>query len=127
VPFSAWLFRIAHNLVANWHRDAGRRQTLSLDSALEAPDRGESPVERAEVNEETRGLWRAIRHLPPERQQLLILKFVDELSTRQIATIMGRSEGAIKALLHRTLCAMRAQLGAHAAVPADAPEEHEST
>lgn len=121
VPFSAWLFRIAHNLVANWHRDAGRRQTLSLDSALEAPDTSASLTDRVEINEETQVLWRVIRQLPPERQQLLILKFVDELPTRQIAMIMGRSEGAVKALLHRTLCAMREQLSK--AAPHAAHEE----
>ena len=110
VPFSAWLFRIAHNLVANWHRDSSRRQTFSLDVVLETPDPGSSLSERAEENEEARDLWEVVRHLPPERQQLLVLKFVDELSTEQIAIIMGRSEGAVKALLHRTLVAMRQQL-----------------
>lgn len=110
VPFSAWLFRIAHNLVANWHRDNGRRQTYPLDIVVDTPDPSASLVERAEENEETRRLWAVIRKLPPERQQLLVLKFVDELSTEQIAVIMGRSEGAVKALLHRTLVAIRDQL-----------------
>jgi RNA polymerase sigma-70 factor, ECF subfamily len=110
VPFSAWLFRIAHNLVANWHRDNGRRQTFSLDAILDTPDRGASLAELAEDGEDTRRLWQVIRRLPPERQQLLVLKFVDELSTEQIAMIMGRSEGAVKALLHRTLVVMRQQL-----------------
>ena len=110
VPFSAWLFRIAHNLVANWHRDTGRRQTFSLDVAVETPDPGKSLAEHAESKEEKRSLWNVIRQLPPERQQLLVLKFVDELSTEQIAMIMGRSEGAVKALLHRTLVTMRHQL-----------------
>jgi RNA polymerase sigma-70 factor (ECF subfamily) len=110
VPFSAWLFRIAHNLVANWHRDTSRRQTFSLDVIVDTPDSASSPLEQAEGNDESQRLWAAIRHLPPERQQLLVLKFVDELSTEQIAVIMGRSEGAVKALLHRTLVAMRHQL-----------------
>lgn len=110
VPFSAWLFRIAHNLVANWHRDNGRRQTFSLDVVLETPDPGRTLAEHAEGNEENGRLWTVIRRLPAERQQLLVLKFVDELSTEQIAVIMGRSEGAVKALLHRTLVAMRQQL-----------------
>jgi len=110
VPFSAWLFRIAHNLVANWHRDTGRRQTLSLDTAIDTADSGTTLAEHAERNEKNQRLWQAIRMLPPERQQLLVLKFVDELSTQQIAVIMGRSEGAVKALLHRTLVAMRQQL-----------------
>lgn len=112
VPFSAWLFRIAHNLVANWHRDSSRRQTFSLDVIVETPDPGSSLSERAEGNEESQRLWEAVRLLPPERQQLLVLKFVDELSTEQIAIIMGRSEGAVKALLHRTLVALRRQLSA---------------
>jgi RNA polymerase sigma-70 factor, ECF subfamily len=110
VPFSAWLFRIAHNLVANWHRDTGRRHSVSLDAAIDTPDPGRSLTDHAEGNEETHSLWEAIRRLPPERQQLLVLKFVDEMSTEQIAVIMGRSEGAVKALLHRTLVAMRGQL-----------------
>lgn len=109
VPFSAWLFRIAHNLVANWHRDTSRRQTFTLEAVADQPDGGASPMEQAEQSERTRHLWAAIRRLPPERQQLLVLKFVDELSTEQIAAVMGRSEGAVKALLHRTLCAMRQQ------------------
>jgi RNA polymerase sigma-70 factor (ECF subfamily) len=109
IPFSAWLFRIAHNLVANWHRDSSRRKTFSLDAVLDTPDPGLSLSDLAEDGDDAQRLWEVIRRLPPERQQLLVLKFVDELSTQQIATIMGRSEGAVKALLHRTLVAMRQQ------------------
>ena len=110
VPFSAWLFRIAHNLVANWHRDSSRRQTFSLDAIVDTPDTSISLSERAEDNDDAQRLWSVVRRLPPERQQLLVLKFVDELSTGQIAMIMGRSEGAVKALLHRTLVALRQQI-----------------
>ena len=110
IPFSAWLFRIAHNLVANWHRDSSRRQTFSLDIIVDTPDTTASLTERAEDRDEAQRLWGVVRRLPPERQQLLVLKFVDELSTEQIAVIMGRSEGAVKALLHRTLVALRQQI-----------------
>jgi RNA polymerase sigma-70 factor (ECF subfamily) len=51
-----------------------------------------------------------IRTLPPERQNLLILKFVEDLSNAEIGAIMGRSEGAVKSLYHRTLLALRDQL-----------------
>jgi RNA polymerase sigma-70 factor (ECF subfamily) len=51
-----------------------------------------------------------IRHLPDERQQLLILKFVDQLSNAEIGAIMNRSEGAIKSLYHRTLLNLRDEL-----------------
>ena len=52
-----------------------------------------------------------IRRLTPERQTLLILKFVEELSNAEIGQIMGRSEGAVKSLYHRTLLSLRDELG----------------
>jgi RNA polymerase sigma-70 factor (ECF subfamily) len=51
-----------------------------------------------------------IRRLPPERQQLLILKFVEHLSNAEIGQVMGRTEGAIKSLYHRTLLVMREEM-----------------
>jgi RNA polymerase sigma-70 factor (ECF subfamily) len=56
-------------------------------------------------------LLRIIRRLPPERQNLLILKFVENMSNAEIGAIMGRSEGAVKSLYHRTLLALRDQIG----------------
>jgi RNA polymerase sigma-70 factor (ECF subfamily) len=110
VPFSAWLYRIAHNLVANWHRDHSRRQELDLeDSILTSPPR-EMPEQVAETNETRERLLWAIRLLPAERQELLILKFVEQLSNAEIGQIMGRSEGAIKSLYHRTLLQLREEL-----------------
>jgi len=72
----------------------------------------ERPESAAETNEERARLLGAIRRLPAERQQLLILKFVEQLSNAEIARIMGRTEGAIKSLYHRTLLALREELGA---------------
>lgn len=110
VPFSAWLYRIAHNLVANWHRDSGRHRALPIDEALDVPSRGDDPTEKAENAEEKRELREIIADLPSDRQQLLILKFVQELPNAEIATIMGRTEGAVKALLHRTIDGVRTKL-----------------
>lgn len=107
VPFSAWLFRIAHNLVANWHRDTGRHRATSTDGMVEVPSDDEGPQDVAEASEEKNELHRAILKLASDRQQLLILKFSEQLSNEQIATIMGRTEGAIKALLHRTVKGLR--------------------
>lgn len=109
VPFSAWLFRIAHNLVANWHRD-NRRGMVSLDELWPGDRAGDDPCAIAENREELRGLRWAFARLPPERQHLLILKFVEALPTAQIAADMGRTEGAVKALLHRTLVSLRKSL-----------------
>ncbi len=110
VPFSAWLYRIAHNLVANWHRDRSRKQEIPLSEApLVAKE--EHP-ERSLVNsQQQESLLRLIRSLPAERQTLLILKFVEHLSNAEIGEIMGRSEGAIKSLYHRTLLSLRDQIG----------------
>lgn len=107
LPFSAWLYRIAHNLVANWHRDNGRRKEIPLDDALPLPILGKHPESEVVRREETEKLLRILRKLPPERQQLIILKFVDQLSNAEIGEIMGKSEGAIKSLYHRTLLSLR--------------------
>jgi RNA polymerase sigma-70 factor (ECF subfamily) len=110
IPFSAWLYRIAHNLVANWHRDHARRQNLALDEVTLIGDAFEMPETVAETLEERRWLMTAIRRLPEERQELLILKFVEQLSNAEVGHIMGRTEGAVKSLYHRTLLALRDEL-----------------
>ncbi|NCP87854.1 MAG: RNA polymerase subunit sigma-70 [Anaerolineae bacterium CG_4_9_14_3_um_filter_57_17] len=110
VPFSAWLYRIAHNLVANWHRDRSRRQEIPLsETPLIAKD--EAPEHSLVRTEQEASLLRLIRSLPTERQSLLILKFVDHLSNAEIGKILGRSEGAVKSLYHRTLLSLRDEIG----------------
>jgi RNA polymerase sigma-70 factor, ECF subfamily len=111
VPFSAWLYRIAHNLVANWHRDRSRRQEIPLNDLPVVPSKEEKPETSLVRSEEQDSLLRMIRQLPPERQHLLILKFVENLSNAEIGQIMGRSEGAVKSLYHRTLLSLRDELG----------------
>ncbi len=110
VPISAWFYRIAHNLVANFHRDRSRRQTIPLDSLVSQRAETESPPAAAEREERRRSLLKAIRGLPEERQQLLILKFNEYLSNAEIGELMDRSESAIKSLYHRTLLALRKDL-----------------
>lgn len=110
-PFTAWLYRIAHNAVANWYRDRSRQRVVSLDrlaaTALQSDD---SPFHLAAQGEQRLILLAAVRRLPAERQELLILKFVERLPNAEIGLIMGRSEGAIKSLYHRTLAVLRAEL-----------------
>jgi RNA polymerase sigma-70 factor (ECF subfamily) len=110
VPFSAWLYRIAHNLVANWHRDRSRRQEIPLSDAplISKDDHPEKTIVHTEAQD---ALLKVIRALPPERQHLLILKFVEHLSNAEISAIMGRSEGAVKSLYHRTLLVLRDEIG----------------
>lgn len=110
VPFSAWLYRIAHNVVANWHRDRSRRKVIALDDLAMHHQRRQSPEGFVEDNEEKRELLKVIRQLSADRQQLLILKFVEGMSNEAIGQVMGRSEGAIKSLYHRTLLALRKEM-----------------
>jgi RNA polymerase sigma-70 factor (ECF subfamily) len=114
VPFSAWLYRIARNLVANWYRDNSRRSTIPIDRVSRL-SRNESPEMALERDQEQALMLASIRRLPAERQDLLILKFVDRLSNVEIGQIMGRSEGAIKSLYHRTLTSLKAEVAQQAA------------
>ena len=129
LPFQAWLYRIAHNLVANWHRDRSRRKVIPLDEFVASRLREDAPDGAAEAREEQERLMGAIRVLPEERQQLLILKFVDHLSNQEIGQIMDRSEGAIKSLYHRTLLSLRealSEFGPAQEQPADEQDDENS-
>lgn len=115
VPFTAWLYRIAHNVVANWLRDQSRKPVVALDAVVVTSGKAEDPDYLAEVSEERDRVLVAVRKLQPDRQELLTLKFLGELSNAEIGTVMGRSEGAVKSLYHRTLVALREDLVREAA------------
>ena len=110
VPFTAWLYRIAHNLIANWHRDRSRHQEIPLDDTPTIHYKGEPPEVALMQNQSRETLLKLIRHLPSDRQHLLILKFVEHMSNAEVGQIMGRSEGAVKSLYHRTLLSLRDEL-----------------
>ena len=113
VPFSAWLYRIAHNLVANWHRDSKHKNELPLEDHAYYQSKAAVPEKQIEKNQQIEYLLRAIRKLPQDRQQLLILKYVDRMSNREVGIIMKKSEGAIKSLYHRTLKELRNNIDEH--------------
>jgi len=117
VPFSAWLYRIAHNLVANWHRDNNRRKVIPIDDFIVSRNLEEVPEVFTELQEEKEQLMDVIQSLPEERQQLLFLKFVEKLSNAEIGQIMNRTEGAIKSLYHRTLLALQDEMSARGIGP----------
>jgi len=106
LPFSAWLYRIAHNVLANWYRDQGRRKVVGLDEAIRHSSE-DDPGFSAEKTAERDALLNLIRHLPEEKQQVIVLKFAEGYSNAEIGEILGRSEGAVKSLYHRTLLLLR--------------------
>lgn len=107
--FRAWLFTIARNVVANERRRDRRHRQDPIELALElrAPD---DPAAAVETRLEAERALAAVMELSPERRQALILRFVNELSAREIGQIMGKSEGAVRVLIHRGLTSVRRQL-----------------
>ncbi len=110
-PFSAWLYRIAHNLVVNWYRDSDRTDEVPLAEQYPPPTVDGTVEERIEMQDEEDRLMAIINSLPDDRKELLILKHVEGLTNFEIGEIMDRTEGAVKALYHRTLESLRDDYG----------------
>jgi RNA polymerase sigma-70 factor, ECF subfamily len=108
--FRAWLFRIAHNEVANALRRRRRHRTTTLDTAADPVAPGD-PWTAVEAADERRLVREAISRLPRDRRQVLVLRFVDGLSSREVASVLGRSEGAVRVLQHRALRDLAVILG----------------
>ena len=111
--FRVWLFRIARNVVANRRRELRRHPQAPLEAAVALAD----PVDieggltrRSEAD----AAWAAVARLPADRRRAVVLRFVDEMTTAEIAGVLGRSEGAVRVLLHRALRTVAGELGADA-------------
>lgn len=105
-PFIAWLYRIAHARVIDYWRRSKRSQTAPLDDPL-LQDGLVTTDDAIDIDfVQHRSLWSALRQLTDEQQNVIILKFVQGLGNAEIAQIMGKTEGAIKALQRRALEAL---------------------
>ena len=100
--FRVWLFRIARNVVADRQRARFRRPDEGLDAASAVASTADPAAEVAR-REEASAAWQAVARLPGDRRRALVLRFVDEMSTSEIAGVLGRSEGAVRVLIHRAL------------------------
>ena len=109
--FRVWLFQIARNIVSNERRTARRRPTEPIDETTVVAD--PLNVEESVVRREEAGAaMRAVGRLAGDRRRALILRFVDEMSTAEIAGVLGKSEGAVRVLIHRALRNVARDLGA---------------
>ena len=108
-PFSAWLFRIAHNLAMDHFRAARRWQP---EEEVPEPEGSEelSAEEEALHSIGRKSMLEMIETLSSEQQQVLTLKFVFNFSNAEAGTILGKTEGAIKSLQHRALASLQKQL-----------------
>jgi RNA polymerase sigma-70 factor (ECF subfamily) len=103
-PFTAWLYRLAHNLVIDHYR--ARRPTTPLDEIAETEELGFDVVATVEDLLDAEEVREALRRLSPEHQQLVVLRFVEELSHSEVAQILGKTEGATRVIQHRALQAL---------------------
>ena len=110
LPFRAWLYRIAHNLLVDHYRRNGRREPVSLD-AVEAHPAGDDPLVSVERRLLAERLGHALSQLDPHQCEVVVLRFLAGLSLQETAAAMGRSEAAVKSLQHRSLAALRRTLG----------------
>jgi RNA polymerase sigma factor (sigma-70 family) len=109
VPFSAWLFRIAHNLAMDHFRASRRWQPE--EEVPEPPDAEEPSAEAVAMDAIGRqSMLRLIENLSSEQQQVLTLKFVFNFSNAEVGAILGKRSGAIKSLQHRALASLQKQL-----------------
>ncbi len=101
-PLRPWLIRIAHNLASNYHRDRARRPTAALDN-IEPPVHPHGTERVAEGREELRQVMEGLTHLSEDRREALIMRFALGMSNREIARALGRTDGATKVLIHRSI------------------------
>jgi len=107
-PFSAWLFRIAHNQVVDYLRRKTKRATVPLDESLTSGN--SNPGLAAERNLDIEHLVSATKRLTKAQQEVISLRFAGGLSGGEVAKVMGKSEGAVKALQHSAIVSLRKAL-----------------
>lgn len=99
--FKAWAFRIAHNLLVDHRRKAGRRSQEELKDDVRD---GTAPAQDSlEEEERARAVRETLEELPSSQRQVIVMKYFSEMSNAEVAKALGRSEGAVNALQHRAL------------------------
>lgn len=102
---AAWLLGIAHHKLIDWRRKT--EATVPLSAAVELPDEHLRPEDQVVHQMERQALEEALLILAPERAEAIALRYFGELSNREVATIMGKNEAAVKMLIHRGLQDLR--------------------
>lgn len=106
VAFSSWLYRIAHNLVVDYFRRESKRESVPIDEQPPAPSTRGNPVETVMADLDSERLYRALHKLTHNQREVIVLKFIDNLSNTQVAEIMGISVGAVKSTQKRGLLSL---------------------
>jgi len=110
VPFSAWLYRIAHNQIVDYLRKKTKRPD-TLPDEIQVSDKPEkNPEQLAEKRMDIQQLLEATKGLTEAQREVISLRFGGEMPTARVAEIMGKSQGAIKALQHSAIVSLRKTL-----------------
>jgi RNA polymerase sigma-70 factor (ECF subfamily) len=105
IPMQVWLFKIAHNLVVDFLRKMSKRKTVDIQSVTIVSD--ESPEMTAEVNIEINRVKEAMGLLTQKQRQVLSLRFLGELTSKEAAAIMGKSDGAVREMQRAATAKLR--------------------
>ncbi len=110
LPFGAWVFRIARNLVIDMRRTA--HPGPAIDTVADCEDDAEGPERAAERADDRARLVATLDTLPADQREVLVWRFFGELSPAETAALMDRSPEAIRSLQHRAILALRGALAA---------------
>jgi len=109
-PFAAWLFRIAANIIADRAQRAARERSVGSDEEALEGQFSQPQQTDLEESERSASLFRSVDQLADDQRRVLVMRFAEEKSIREIADAMGRSEGAVKQLQFRALENLRGRL-----------------
>jgi len=107
VPFAAWLLRITCNLTINHKKSLKNNGHAQLPEALEAEGTAYSPEDSCQMKDDSERVLDEVRHLPGEQRQVIVMRFIDDLSYQDIAQILGKSVGAVRVIQFRALSNLR--------------------
>ena len=110
VPFSAWLFRIAANALADHFNRAARTRNYEDIEGFDPPDPSQFST-RGDVDADRARAYQLVRTLPADQRRVVEMRFAEERSIREIALALGRTEGAVKQLQFRAMETLRAAMG----------------
>jgi RNA polymerase sigma-70 factor (ECF subfamily) len=121
-PLRPWLIRIAHNLAANYHRDRSRRPEANIE-AVEPPAHPHDTEQIVSGREDLRAVMRRLDDLSEERREALIMRFALDMSNREIARALGKTDGATKVLIHRAIKQLEELIAEEDSEPEEATDD----